>query len=105
MDNLIGYHATTKRNYQKIMIEGFDPVNHAYVHPNPKIKKLIWTWFTLEPQFVYGNTCIKVDITDLDCVVHKRGGFIICKEKHIDPTRIINVRFKEKIKKDVLVCQ
>jgi len=89
---LIGYHATTIKNSKSIVKNGFEPIKYAYQHPNPKYKKLIWTWFTSYPQFVYGRVCIKVDLTNLDCVIH--DGYMICKENYINKDRIIDIIYQ-----------
>ena len=91
---LIGYHATNKKNAKSILKNGFEPIKYAYQHPNPKIKELIWTWFTYDQQFEYGRVCIKVDLTDLDCAVNDLC--IICKEDYISKDRILDVVYETK---------
>jgi len=90
MKELIGYHSTKLTRYKKILKKGFDPIKYAYQHPNPKIKRMYWTWFTESPQFTYGKVCLKVNLTGLECVVNE-GCCIICKEAHIEPNRIMEV--------------
>ena len=89
---LIGYHATTKENSESILKNGFEPIKYTWQPNKPKMKKLVWTWFTKEPQFVYGNTCIKVDLTDLDCVIN--DSCIICKENYISKDRVLDIVFE-----------
>jgi len=101
VNRLIGYHATSKKKYRKIMTDGFDPVKYAYQHPNPKIRRAYWTWFTEEPNFQYGQIYIKVDLTGLNCVVNK-GCCIICKELHISKERILGrVDYKDLEQADI----
>jgi len=98
---LIGYHATSEKKFRKIIANGFNPVKYAYQHPNPKIRRAYWTWFTEEPNFQYGQICIKVDLTGLNCVINK-GCCIICKELHIPKERILGrVNYKDLEKIDV----
>jgi hypothetical protein len=87
--SLYGYHATNIKNSKSILKNGFNPIEYAYQHSNPKIKRLYWTWFSHYPQYVYGRVCLKVDLSDLKCVVN--DNCIICKELYISPDRIIEV--------------
>ena len=89
---LIGYHATTKKNSKSILKNGFDPIKYSWQPNKPKMKRMVWTWFTKEPQFIYGNTCIKVDLTDLDCTGDDY--YILCKENYISQNRILDIMFE-----------
>lgn len=94
---MIVYHSTSKKKYRNILVNGFNPVKYAYQHSNPKIKRLYWTWFRPYPQFDYGDTCIAVDVSNLNYI--DNGETIICKELYIPPERIVGVSYKNKYQK------
>ena len=80
---IIGYHSTKLKAYRKIIINGFNPVKYKNHYNHGRVI----TWFTKEPQFLYGDICIKVNLTGFNCNIS--DDLIICYDHYIPSNRII----------------